>query len=175
MSEKTIKQDTTLAVPQHRSRIRDLTLSDAALSSALHSACFQDEPWHTEAFADLLAMPGTFGFLSYETDLPLGIILCRAVADECEVLTFCVIGSARRGGIGSDLLIAGLHRATGLGVRDVFLEVAVDNMAAIRLYQRMGFAQTAVRPNYYRRDNPLRRVDAVVMSKPLDDQFGTKS
>lgn len=147
--------------------IRSLHLTDADLAAALHATCFEDEPWKAGAFTDLLAIPGTFGFLAHGDRDPLGLLLCRAVAEDCEVLTLAVVPSGRRAGVGRDLLRAGFARALELGAQTFFLEVAVDNVPAIGLYRDLGFTQTAVRAGYYRRKDPLRRVDAVVMSRPL--------
>ena len=153
-----------------RPMIRSMSLTDVALAAALHGGCFEDDPWHAGAFADLLLIPGTFGFFAVTAEEPLGILLCRVVADECEVLTFGVVGSARRRGVGRELLQAGLRKAAELKARTVFLEVAFDNEAAIGLYNAMGFSQTAVRRDYYRRTESPRRVDAVIMSRPLDSK-----
>ncbi len=149
--------------------IRNLHLTDSVLTAALHASCFVDDPWPASAFSDLLAIPGTFGFLAFEADAPLGLLLCRVAADECEILTLAVLETAQRQGIGRSLLTQGITRAGNSGARRVFLEVAVDNTAAIGLYRHAGFAQTAVRPGYYRRNNPSQRVDAAVMSLVLSD------
>ncbi|TQV79908.1 GNAT family N-acetyltransferase [Denitrobaculum tricleocarpae] len=148
--------------------IRDLRPADAALAAALHADGFGQDPWPVSAFSELLATPGTFGFLAFEAAAPLGFLLCRAAADECEILTITVLEAARRRSVGSLLLSHGLNHAAAIGVRNVFLEVAVDNAAAISLYRRAGFAQTAVRPAYYRRKNPQQRVDAAVMALTLE-------
>lgn len=154
--------------------IRDLSPADAGLAAALHAAGFDDDPWPARAFSELLATPGTFGVLAFEGDAPLGLLLCRAAADECEVLTITVVEAARRRGVGRLLLANGLARARVLGVRTLFLEVAVDNAPAIGLYRHAGFAQIASRPAYYLRDDPLRRVDAAVMSLDLEQHSDAK-
>lgn len=155
--------------------IRDLHSADAELAAALHAAGFERDPWPASAFSELLTTPGTFGALAFEADAPLGLLLCRAAADESEILTITVVEAARRRGIGCLLLAKGLARARMLGVRKLFLEVAVDNAPAIGLYRRAGFEQIAMRPGYYLRDSPPGRVDAAVMSldleRPLDAEF----
>lgn len=155
--------------------IRDLHLADAVLAAAVHAACFKDDPWPASAFSDLLTIPGTFGFLAFDAEAPLGFILCRVAADECEVLTVAVLETEHRRGIGGTLLFQGLKRAESLGARSVFLEVAVDNAAAIGLYRQAGFAKTAVRPGYYRRKSLPQRVDAAVMSLALDSRLNAKT
>lgn len=147
--------------------IRGLTLADVELAAALHALCFEDAPWKAGAFADLLAIPGTFGFLAHGNEEPYGLLLCRAVAEDCEILTLGVVPARRRYGVGRDLLRAGLRKAKELGALTVFLEVAVDNTSAVSLYRSAGFDQAAVRRGYYRRKDPLRRIDALVLSRAL--------
>lgn len=144
-----------------------MTMTDVALAAALHAVCFDDAPWKADAFADLLAIPGTFGFLALGENEPLGLLLCRAVAEDCEVLTLGVVPSRRGRGLARELLGAGFEQAADLGARRLFLEVAVDNTPAIGLYLASGFAELSVRAGYYRRKDPPRRVDAMIMSRPL--------
>ena len=161
--------------PDRAIGIRDLHPVDAGLASALHAAGFDNDPWPARAFSELLATPGTFGVLAFEGDAPLGLLLCRAAADECEILTITVVEAARRRGVGRLLLANGLARARLLGVRTLFLEVAVDNAPAIGLYRQAGFEQIASRPAYYLRDDPPGRVDATVMSLDLKPHSDVKS
>ena len=151
----------------HAYQIRDLALPDAELAAVLHAACFEEDPWPASAFTSLLTLPGGFGFLAFEGDAPLGFLLCRAAADECEILTLAVLKTAQRRGVGLALLSKGLKAAAALGVHRVFLEVAVDNAAALGLYRRAGFSQTALRPSYYRRGTSAKRIDAAVMTRSL--------
>jgi ribosomal-protein-alanine N-acetyltransferase len=154
---------------RERPVIRELKLTDIALAAGLHNACFIDDPWNSAAFAEMMAIPGTFGFIACLIEDPLGLLLCRAVAGECEVLTLGVVETARGAGLGRDLLLAGLHRAGQFGVRKMFLEVAVDNGPAMGLYRSAGFSITAVRPGYYQRRQAPGPVDAAVMMKSLTD------
>ena len=83
--------------------------------------------------------------------------------DQAEILTVGVVPQSRRRGIGARLLDALVEHARDRGVRDVFLEVRVDNDAAQRLYERDGFTVLGRRRGYY--DNG--RLDAVVMRREL--------
>jgi ribosomal protein S18 acetylase RimI-like enzyme len=53
------------------------------------------------------------------------------------------------------------HPSTG-GDLKIFLEVAADNIAAQRLYERNGYKQIAIRSKYY--DG---KTDAIIMQKIL--------
>ena len=66
-----------------------------------------------------------------------------------EILSIAVHTSERKHGLGRRLLDINMRRLAGLGVRSLFLEVAQDNLAARKLYQRAGFRDVGRREAYY--------------------------
>jgi ribosomal-protein-alanine N-acetyltransferase len=96
---------------------------------------------------------------------PQGFILVRIVADEAEVLTFCVAEGVRRGGLGSALLEEACNIVQRRGGVQIFLEVSQDNLAALTLYRKCGFAEVGRRAAYYRQGSLA--ADALVMRKPI--------
>ncbi len=123
---------------------------DMALVSALHGQCFADEPWDERAVAEILAMPGSFGFIATNEGLPAGFVIARVAADECEIVSLGVCPPLRQAGFGRELLKAALAKAATCQVRSAFLEVAEDNMPARRLYKSEGFVLAGRRSDYYR-------------------------
>lgn len=130
-----------------------------------HAEAFGEKAWRDDEFEDLLDGEGIYGFLA-DDEAPLGVILCRIAADEVEVLTVGVTVAARRRGVGLALMIAALDAARAAGAASAFLEVAVDNLAAIGLYGLMGFEQSGIRKAYYDL-GPAGFVDALVMRLDL--------
>lgn len=130
--------------------------------SALHAASFPYDPWDATALANLAALPGAVMLC-----LERGFILMRTAADETEVITIAVDPACRGLGIGRRLLLAGLKAARAQGACQAFLEVAVDNQAALALYRQAGFAEIGRRRGYYRRA-PDEAVDALVMTARID-------
>jgi len=124
-------------------------LFHAEVLAELHAQCFA-EAWDAEALRGLLATPGTFGLLAMAEDQPIGMVLCRGGADECEILTLAVAGAARRRGIGGRLLDAALDDARTRGAAAMFLEVGAGNAAAVALYGSRGFRRVGRRAGYYR-------------------------
>ena len=101
----------------------------------LHDKAF-DRPWTALEFEDLLKSPGAFAVLG-EAGEPAeakGFILCRSIAGEAEILTIAVDPAARRRGWGAALVEVAAGVAAETGAEALFLEVAVDNAAAIALY-----------------------------------------
>jgi ribosomal-protein-alanine N-acetyltransferase len=146
-------------------RLAWATVADADQLALAHAGGFP-RPWERADFEALFAGPGVFGFLAREAETPVGMILMRVVATEAEVLTIAVASTARRRGLGADLVRAALDAARAAGADAAFLEVGADNPDAARLYEKLGFKAAGVRPGYYDR-GAAGRVDASVMRLDL--------
>lgn len=137
-----------------------ITAEDDRALAGVHAAAF-DRPWDAAAFRALLAGPGVYGFRAED-----GLILCRVVAGEMEVLTLAVAPAARRRGLAKALVGAALEAARSAGAQAAFLEVAEDNAPAAALYAGLGFRRSGLRRAYYRRaEGPP--ADALVMRLDL--------
>ncbi|MEI8393424.1 MAG: GNAT family N-acetyltransferase [Rhodospirillaceae bacterium] len=162
--------------------IRPVRFTDVATLATLHAASFPDEAWSADDLTSLLSMPGGFGLIAFSGTATLpeqavmtactapaeaarGFSLLRVAADEAELLTIAVLPDARRSGLGSRLLAAGMVGAAGGGAVTLFLEVADDNNAARALYQQAGFTKVGRRPGYYHRG--ARTIDALILSRSL--------
>lgn len=126
--------------------------------SAIHTAAFKDaRPWSTQEFEQLLANPHTHLF-----SCERGFALVQLIAGEAELLTLAVHPDDQGNGHGHTLMYNWMQ---ALSPADMFLEVAEDNAAAIRLYTTCGFAEIARRNSYYARKSGI-YVDAIIMRKP---------
>ncbi len=65
------------------------------------------------------------------------------------ILTLDIVPEARRYGLGSQLMLACEERLRASGCREVYLETAVDNEPALRLYRKLGYEVFEVLPEYY--------------------------
>lgn len=139
---------------------------DSEELSRLHSGAMSDA-WPVPAFASLLSRDEVFVLLGAAKDSggAQGFILVRIVADEAEVLTFCVSEEVRRGGLGTALLEKACDIVQRRGGVQMFLEVSQDNVAALALYRKCGFAEVGRRAAYYRQGTLA--ADALVMRKPI--------
>jgi ribosomal-protein-alanine N-acetyltransferase len=142
------------------------TAAECEAMAAVHAQAFP-APWRQDEFEDLLEGEGIYGLLAAGETSPLGLILCRVAAGEMEVLTIGVAAGARRKGVARALLAAALPPARELGAAEVFLEVAVDNDAAIALYGELGFRKAGLRKAYYNR-GAQGFMDALVMRLDLN-------
>ena len=138
---------------------------DLPAIASLHAVCFEDS-WHTELLGRILSAPGTFGLFSRPRGKAVGFVLCRSSGQEGEILSLAVAPGLRRNGLGGALLEAAMAQALKQDIEALFLEVAEDNEAARRLYQKFGFATVGRHPNYYRRRyGPS--VDALTLRRTL--------
>jgi [ribosomal protein S18]-alanine N-acetyltransferase len=87
--------------------------------------------------------------------------LAVTASDEAWVQNLAVRRDLHRRGLGRTLLHVLLAEAARQRIRKVLLEVAVDNVAAQKLYAREGFEPVAVRRGYYQPSN----TDALVMTR----------
>jgi ribosomal-protein-alanine N-acetyltransferase len=79
----------------------------------------------------------------------VGFLVARDLAAEWELENIVVAPTARRRGLGRQLLDALLLAARETAGGSVFLEVRESNAVARTLYERAGFEQTGRRKGYY--------------------------
>lgn len=91
--------------------------------------------------------------------------ITQVVLDEATLFNIAVDPAFQRRGLGRELLE---HLIRELETRDVFtlwLEVRASNVAAIALYESLGFNEATVRRNYY--PTAEGREDAIIMALPI--------
>lgn len=142
---------------------------------SLHGACFAIG-WDEQAIARLLAMPGATGTLAVlrpqaqQDATPAGFLLGREAGGEAEIISIGVLPDFRGRGLGGALVSEFVTRMQQRGAEMVFLEVAVDNDAAVSLYKRLGFIPVGLRKAYYEAapdNSKTGPTDAIVMRRNL--------
>ena len=107
------------------------------------------EAWTAAQCLSTLAMPGGQLLIAKSGGAVVGFALSRGVIDEEELLLIGTLQSARRKGVGRQL-IAGLSQTCAeLGRSTLFLEVREGNNAYI-FYTSMGFLPIGRRHGYYK-------------------------
>jgi [ribosomal protein S18]-alanine N-acetyltransferase len=147
-------------------RIEPLPNGAAEPLALMHSACFPDDPWTSSALGRLIALTGSFGWLAWEEEEPIGFVLVRDLGSECEVLSIGVLPRWRRRGVAQSLLCAVVAEARDRRLSSIVLEVATDNDAAAALYAGLGFTKVGRRVGYYRRRDG--RADAFILRRGVE-------
>lgn len=149
-----------LPIPQVQ--LRPMAEEDLARVSAVERESYSF-PWSEGIFRDCLRVGYVCRVVEIGFDL-VGYGVMSTGAGEAHILNLCVRETMRGRGIGGTLLCQLLDLAAEAGVEDAFLEVRPSNLAAIRLYQSLGFVQVGVRKGYYqaaggREDATVLRLD----------------
>ncbi len=126
-------------------------------------------PWTRGNFSDSLNN-GYSAWVLEENQTMIGYALMMRVLDEAHLLNLSVAKHMQKQGLGRFLLehmckIAKTHKALNM-----FLEVRPSNVAAIALYEKLGFCEISVRRGYYPADPKISetgREDAILMGLAL--------
>lgn len=129
------------------------------------------EPWTRKMFlgelqgnmfaVNVIARTGEAGHgMGLAAGTLLGYIMFWVVFEELHLMNLAVCPEVRRRGLGTELARHALSVGAARGVRTALLEVRASNLAAIALYEGLGFARKCVRKGYY--NHP--REDAVIMT-----------
>jgi ribosomal-protein-alanine N-acetyltransferase len=139
---------------------------DADAIAKLHAQGFY-RGWPREDFAAYIAGEGTPVYVACDAKRRIaGFAMIRHGGDEAELITIAVDRKWRGKGIGLALMRAVLEDLLMSPAKKLFLEVATDNTAALRLYQGLGFAKVAERKGYYPRPDGT-PATAIVMARDL--------
>lgn len=152
----------------------------AELCHHLHRQSFAAPAiWSLRTFEGLLALDNCRAIIGQIDDDPFGLLLLQRVLDEVEVLTFCVVPSYRRRGLGRKFFQKVEDHFIAEGVSRCHLEVAASNVAARALYLPFDFIEQGRRKGYYTGVGNERE-DAILMVKSyvdlplhLSDSVGT--
>jgi [ribosomal protein S18]-alanine N-acetyltransferase len=127
--------------------IRQMTLSDLDAVIAIEREVFLF-PWTRGNFSDSVNA-GYHCLVLDQGGQLFGYGVMTVGADEAHLLTLSIAMESQRKGWGERLLRHFIQIARDLHARSMFLDVRVSNVAAARLYERIGFRKVARRRDYY--------------------------
>ena len=79
----------------------------------------------------------------------VGFCVIAANADYAYIVTIDVLKRWRRHGVGHRLLLGCERRVKSRGVREIGLDTAIDNSAAIAFWRKHGYREIGIRRRYY--------------------------
>lgn len=139
---------------------------DAEACARLHAQGFY-RGWPREDFAAYIAGRDTPLYVACDARRKIaGFAMLRLAADEAELITIAVDPKWRSKGVGVALMRAVFADLRMTPAKKLFLEVAADNPAALRLYAKLGFARLSERHGYYERPDGG-KATAIVMARDL--------
>ena len=143
--------------------LRDMQDSDLPVVMRIERVAYEF-PWTEGILRDCFR----FGHICKVYESHAGIVgygIISLGAGECHFLNICIDPSQQRCGHGARLVTELLQIARQARATCALLEVRASNIAAFRLYDKMGFNEIGVRKDYY----PARagREDALVLALEL--------
>lgn len=139
--------------------IRRMISEDAGKAAVIERANFS-VPWSEKSFRDAVARQENIYVVAEEDGVILGYAGAWSVFGEADITNVCVKEDCRQKGIGKNLLRVLIEEGGKAGINTFFLEVRESNLAAIALYEGLGFQKIGVRKNFY--EKPVE--NGIVMS-----------
>ena len=147
--------------------LRELHWTDLPALAALERDLFAHDAWAEPTWwAELAGRPRREYLVLTDSDGVLGYAGLDHGGEVADVMTIAVAPRAQGHGFGRLLLDELEQRASIRGAANVILEVRADNLAALGLYERSGYAVLSTRRRYYQPGD----VDALVMRKSLQER-----
>ena len=143
-------------------QIRPMTKEDCVQVAAIEATSFS-VPWSLKAFTETVEKENFRYFVAEDEGEIIGYCGFLFVLDEAEIPNVCVKSSARKRGVGKQMMSVLMEEAKKLGMAVLYLEVRESNTPARALYKSLGFEENGIRKNFY--EHPVEH--AVLMSKTL--------
>ncbi len=142
-------------------QIQSANWRDLFALSTLEKVCFDQDAWPLMELMGVLSFPGVVRLKAVAANEMVGFIAGDPRRSEKTgwILTLGVLPDWRRKGIGYDLLRT-CEEQMGLDI--VKLTVRRGNLAALQLYEKMGYHQLDIWSRYYRNGE-----DGLVLEKHL--------
>ena len=115
----------------------------------LEKICFSD-PWSEKSVASELTNSLSLWLVATEGEKIVGYIGSQTVEGETDMMNVAVHPDYRRQNIALALVNGLIEALKKRGSHSLSLEVRESNNPAIALYEKLGFQQVGLRPNYYR-------------------------
>ena len=139
--------------------ITSMTLSDLELMKDTLYSDF-DIFWSYNVLKQELENEKTKYIIAKENNEVVGFAGILVVLDEATLNNIVVKKSCRCRGIGGELLETLIDLCADLKLKSFTLEVNVENIPAIKLYEKFGFKNLGIRKKYYNNST-----DAYIMTK----------
>lgn len=147
--------------------VRRITSADVDAIMMLQAATSEAPQWGRAVYEGIAApithrAASRIAWAAVNAEELLGYAVAHLTADVSELESIAVAKSARRAGIGRDLLKEVIEWSTASGAQKIELEVR-SGSSAVAFYESAGFVVEGLRRRYYREPED----DAILMGKRL--------
>ncbi len=130
--------------------VRELWEEDIEDLSRIEAACFS-LPWSADAFRELLDRAYCTYLVALVDDRVAGCCGYTEICGEANIDNVVVAPEHQNRGVAQTMLRKLLEKGRASGVKAFTLEVRVSNLAAIHIYEKLGFRSEGIRPGFYER------------------------
>lgn len=135
-----------------------------AIWQVAESAYANGSPWSLEQFEELIAFKNVTTLIAEKADRGIvAMIVASNTSVEADIYMLAVKAAEQGEGIGQELFQELIQEMRANDLETIFLEVRESNIAANKVYQRLGFEQIGRRKNYYSKP----KEDALMMKLNL--------
>lgn len=144
--------------------LRDYRAEDFETICEIDRQCFPKGIAYSRGeIAATVKHPGVIVVVAEEQSAVAGFVMAAPMEKgRGHIITIDVLAAHRKRGLGTQLMEETHRRLLAAGKHRVTLETAVDNIAAIEFYQKLGYTTVRRLEGYY-----LKRIDAWHMAKEL--------
>jgi len=129
--------------------LHNATIDDIDKVVFLENQLFVYDAWINNMFKNILNYKNHSFVVAKVSDNIVGYICTQYILDEMAIDNLAVDAAWQGRGVASALLNNQISKAQNIGIRHIFLEVATNNTAALKLYEKFGFKALRLRKNYY--------------------------
>ncbi|MBX7146635.1 MAG: GNAT family N-acetyltransferase [Alphaproteobacteria bacterium] len=136
----------------------------------IHAACFE-RPWDENVFNSILKnQSNIMGIIAIDKikHQRIAFVLAQIVLEQMDIISIAVSIPYRQKSLAKQMMQKIMAKALSQHVQYCYLEVAINNYPAQKLYKSLGFVQIGLRPNYYK-DVSQTMIDALVFKYTLDE------
>ena len=106
--------------------------------------------WDKKFFLNLIENKNSILYILKDKKSAVGFVAGIISDRDCDIIMMIIDIKSRQKGFGSLLLSSTLRLLKGMGITNIYLEVAVNNIRAIDLYEKNGFKRISTRESYYK-------------------------
>lgn len=138
--------------------IRNMSAADIDKVVGLDNRAFS-KPWNEQSFKDEICKDYAYYFVAQTDNKIIGYIGIWCIYETAELIRVAVLPEFQGQGIAGGLIQMATDCAKSNGCERMILEVRDTNIAARRLYERVGFKKISIRRGYYDGE------DAIIMER----------
>jgi len=133
-----------------KASLRAYAFSDFNALYEIDQACYEPGiAYSRQELRSYLRFPGSDCIVAEASGTAIGFLLTAHQDEWGYVITIDVLARHRRDGVGTMLLSEAERRLAADGVREIWLETATDNTAAIAFWRKHGYRTRGIKKRYY--------------------------